>query len=140
MACTSKTVELKDAAEDLAYWRSLSRASETGTVFGTTKEYVRQLWIDDPSEERSFEMKPLAGQEIKVQGPDKTYTVKTDVVGRYEIRNLLPGRYVISPVSLERSLFPTNVTADLAAKGCAEVDFRRRGELLKLRRRLKPVR
>jgi hypothetical protein len=126
-SCTSKAVEVKYGAEDLAYWRNFSRAPETGRIFGTVKERIRQLWFDDPSEERSFEMKPLVGQEVVVRGFDHSYTTKTDDVGRYEFQSIPPGQYEVFPPSeAEQTLFPAKVTADVAAKGCAQVDFRKR--------------
>jgi hypothetical protein len=124
-SCTSKAVRIKYGAEDLAYWRNRAHTPETGRIFGTIKEYIRQLRFDDLSEERSFEMKPLVGQEVMVQGSDHSYTTKTDEVGRYEFLCIPSGQYEVFPSGAEQNLFPARVTADVAAKGCAQVDFRK---------------
>lgn len=138
-SCTSKAVEVKYGAEDLAYWRTFSRAPETGRIFGTVKEHIRQLMFDDPSEERSFEMKPLVGQEVVVRGFDHSYTTKTDDVGTYEFQSIPPGQYEVFPSEAEQTLVPARVTAVVAAKGCAQVDFRR-SDLDSLRKKLDSVR
>lgn len=136
--CTSKAVEMKRATEDLAYWRNYSRAPETGRVFGTAKERIRQLMFDNPSEEESFEMKPIVGQIVVVQNFDHSYTTKTDELGRYEVQSIAPGQYEVFPSGAEKNLFPAKLTVDIAAKGCAQVDFRRNDPALfrkKLRNR-----
>lgn len=125
LSCASKAVEVKYGAEDLAYWRNFSRAPETGRIFGTVKEHIRQLMIDDPSEERSFEMKALVGQEVVVRGFDHSYSTKTDNLGRYEFPSIPPGEYEVFPSEAEPTVFPARVTADVSAKGSAQVDFRR---------------
>jgi hypothetical protein len=125
LSCTSKAVEVKYGAEDLAYWRNFFRAPETGRIFGTVKEHIRQLMFDDPSEEKSFEMKALVGQDVVVRSFDHSYTTKTDDLGRYEFQSIPPGQYEIFPPEAEPTLFPAKATADVAAKGCAQVDFRK---------------
>jgi hypothetical protein len=135
---TSKAVEIRYAAEDLAYWRGYSHAPQTGRIFGTVKQHVRQLMFDEPSEERSFEMKPLVGQEVVVRNFEHSYTTKTDDLGRYEFQSIPPGEYEVSPSQAEETLFPAKVTADVSAKGCAQVDFRK-PDLDSLRKKLDSV-
>ena len=125
LSCTSKAVEVKYGAEDLAYWRNFPRAPATGRIFGTVKEYIRQLMFDVPSEEKSFEMRALVGREMVVRSFDHSYTTKTDNLGRYEFQSIPPGQYEIFPSEAEPTLLPAKVMADVAAKGCAQVDFRK---------------
>jgi hypothetical protein len=124
-SCSWKTVKLEDAPEELAYWRNISHAPDTGRVFGTAKKYIRELMFDDLNEDTAYQMELLADRTIVVEGLGHTYRTQTDANGKYEVDGLPPGSYQVFPAdNPQQSLAPVKEQVDLQAKGCAQVDFR----------------
>lgn len=87
--CT-RTAEVRNASEDLAYLRSLSTpaTSTAGRLFGTVD---RTAWtLADPAERRV----PIAGQRVSATGTAGTYEATSGVDGSFSI-DVPPGEYVI---------------------------------------------
>jgi hypothetical protein len=124
-SCSWKTVKLEDAPEELGYWRNISNTPDSGRVFGTAKKYIREKMDDALGEDSAYDMEPLPGKEIVVQGKEQTYRTQTDAKGKYEIGDLPPGSYEVFPAdNPQEYLSPTKEHVEVAAKGCAQADFR----------------
>jgi hypothetical protein len=79
-----RSIVLEYAADDLLYLNNLEKARGRSRISGT-------LVVDDDSGISG------AGRTVRIIGASKTYTVKTDADGVYEIYDLPGGKYLIEP-------------------------------------------
>jgi hypothetical protein len=119
----ARTANLKNANEDLDYFKQLSLMKEGGLIYGSVKQYAFGYGDDE-----DFGLtKPISNILIKIQG-EKKYSVKTNIEGKFEIKNVPQGRYIIEavlPKNLEFSVHnpePIYFT-EIENKGCAEAKF-----------------
>lgn len=75
---------LESAADDLLYLNNLDKARGRTRISGT-------VYFDGP------EGPDVAGRRLRIVGPQKTYVVKTDENGVYELYDAPPGRYYVEP-------------------------------------------
>lgn len=104
---------VEDAAEDLAYLRSL--ASMGARTLGELRGTARVLRTDDS---RS----PLPGRAVTITGTGTSYSARTQPDGSFAIR-LPPDTYVVSVDALGLSTIPSPWPAVLKdARGCVVAD------------------
>ena len=113
------TEKLRDAAKDIAYFRSWASRPPRSNLFG-------QAWVrvnkDDPERMVGFIGRALSRTRVSVNGP-KTASVVTNRLGQYEVQDLPPGEYEVS-IDVPFSTYPAkSQTVDLVERGCAEVNF-----------------
>src|SRR5262249_35717662 len=116
--CT-RTQPVAKADEDLDYIRGLSTMEPGATLSGEIQRLRRNL-----ETERSERLGPVSNIEISVTGEDKSFTVRTDERGRYQLTKMPPGTYIIK-LSLPPELSDPNQsrTITLVDRGCAVVSF-----------------
>src|SRR5258705_1790156 len=124
--CT-RTRAFAEAADDIAFFRSLPTADANGTIFG---EVVK----------RNYEVKegvapftPVADADLAIEGEPGNYEVKTDSQGSFRLSGVKPGTYKVKlqlPPGLIRNALlkdegATVVENELtvAARGCAQTGF-----------------
>ena len=117
----SRSNTLKGAAADLKYLEALPNAKGKTRLFGTlTKE-------DDPSvegETGSYER--LAGRSVTVSGNGKTFKLRTDENGVYELYDLAPGKYKVTPEPIKGYRFGDPggaVEVEIKPQALTERDF-----------------
>ncbi len=120
-----RTRTLAEADEDLAYFRGLSSAEPTGTVFGQAQRRNYEWKEGEPY------LKPVADAEVSVEGADVSRESKTDAAGRFEFKGLAPGKYRVT-LKVPPGLFyetgkgeeRTAVSeVEVSARGCAQAEF-----------------
>jgi hypothetical protein len=133
----SRTRPAKNAAEDIAYLRSLPFLQKTAFIQGTLWRYTHdpnfkpnlEPSIMDhyrPREQYYRAMKPVPGATVYVRpknGKEQKATVSED--GNWQVSGLRPGEYSIR-VPLEDRMFLHSFKdkVTIAEKGCAQVDLR----------------
>lgn len=133
----SRTRPAKNAADDIAYLRSLPSLQKTALIQGTLWRYTH-----DPSFKPKFEpslmdhyrppeqyyrsMEPVSGAAVIVRSKDaeeQRATVGQD--GNWQLAELTPGEYSIQvPVDDRMNLHFFRDKVTIAEKGCAEVNLR----------------
>lgn len=122
-AC-SRSSQISDAAEDLAYIRSLSQEISEASLQGRVME--------------SHE--PVEGIQIEAEGGGRKYNTATDREGRFVFRLTEPGKYKVRAAGPEKSGFLTHrqdgrwseirgrpvleFEEEVPRGGCAYVEFR----------------
>jgi hypothetical protein len=114
----NRTRKLEEAAADLEFVNELPRAAPTAAIFGRIIRSDRNLQGVDQ------ERLPLAGIKVTARGGERTFEALTDAGGNYELKDLPPGSYQVTPA------YPAHLSADngsrpaqVVARGCAQLDF-----------------
>ncbi|PYS67179.1 MAG: hypothetical protein DMF69_23825 [Acidobacteria bacterium] len=84
----SRTRQLSEAKEDLAYLRGLSRASSGSMIFGDVMRFKRD-------EDGNGSSDPMPNAKIIVTGEDKKLEIESDANGHFKISGLKPGSYKV---------------------------------------------
>ena len=121
----SRTRPLIEADQDLAFFNSLARADQTGTIFGTV---VKTNY--EAKDGQNF-FPPLSGAEITVKGENTHRELKTDKKGTFSLSKLEPGKYkvllTLPPGLGQRDQSDGARTieneVEVAPQGCAQSDF-----------------
>lgn len=114
----NRTSKLEDADDDLKFVNQLPRAAPTARIFG---RIVRADQSVDLDEQKRL---PLAGIKVTARSGKRTFEALTDAGGKYELKDLPPGSYQVTPA------YPPHLSTDddaglaqVVARGCAELDF-----------------
>ena len=111
----SRTKSLKDAAEDLAYFKTAFAPSAGGRIFGTVLRTRPDTgWTD----------RPVRGYRVVLNSGDRQWRTKTNRQGHYEFRSIPAGKYrlKLEVKDSEHALgIPEVELAD--ARGCAVAGF-----------------
>ncbi|HEX8634986.1 MAG TPA: carboxypeptidase-like regulatory domain-containing protein [Pyrinomonadaceae bacterium] len=114
----NRTGKLEDAAADLEFVNALPRAAPTATIFGHLVRSDVNVGGDDQ------EMMPLPGIKVMARNGKRTFAALTDAEGKYELKDLPPGSYQVTPA------YPPHLSAndgseltEVSARGCAQLDF-----------------
>ena len=116
----SRTRLLADAAEDLAYLRSLPAAGTSGRVYGRITELKRHpaetVWVDHG---------PLEHVTVSLRGATFVRGVATDAQGRFEFGDVPVGRATLTVVPPFGSgkAFPERETDRTDLRACSHADF-----------------
>jgi hypothetical protein len=115
----NRTRALAQAAEDLAFLRGLKSADPTsGRVYGRVIRRDRNLsdgsYLDDAAVE---------GARVEVSGAGGARAATTDREGFYQLNGLAPGNYSVRALLPETLAVYEEQQAQVAARGCAQVDF-----------------
>ena len=86
-----RTRHVRDASEDLAYFREMKGPSSGAHIVGSVRHREPDLSASGPRD-----VGPLAGFPIHLQGPATRRTMSTDADGRYDFGGLRPGEYTLS--------------------------------------------
>lgn len=123
----SRTRPLSKAVEDLAFVRALAGRRDTaGNIFGRVVKRNYE-W-----KEGEDVFKPVANVELTIEGMERKYDLKTDAQGRFQKREIPPGKYRVKlkvPEGLTDESLKDNservLTGDVEvmAQGCAETEF-----------------
>src|SRR5262245_31015534 len=110
----SRTQKYSESSPDIAYARSLAKATPGAVIFGAvTHEREggdRDSWV------------PLANVRVIVTGKDKQVEAKTDDEGRYKIPSLPAGEYTVR-AEPPQGMSEVERKVTVADRGCAEVSF-----------------
>lgn len=122
VTCTRST-DLRRAVADLLYLENMERVRGKTRLSGTV---TQMFWPAIESEQLRAEV--LANSAIVITGNGKTIRLKTDKNGVYEIYDLAPGKYRVTPVKVRGYDFAGSndlayATVELKAKSLAEEDF-----------------
>jgi protocatechuate 3,4-dioxygenase beta subunit len=88
--CT-RTRPIEDATADLTYIEGLSNSKVKNGIAGT----ANKQGINLVGRYYSKDLGVATGLEIAIQSGKRLFKTRTDVEGRYEFRNLLPGTYTV---------------------------------------------
>jgi hypothetical protein len=86
----SRTRPIEQAAEDIAYLRTVPPRGTGGRLYGRINEWGRH-----PAEEHGADYGPLAGIQVTVDGLAMHKSTVTDAHGRYEVTDLPVGKAVV---------------------------------------------
>jgi hypothetical protein len=111
---TTRTRPLSEAAEDLAYIRSLPSAQAGSRILGKA---VQQGFKDNKSE-----VQPLREVRVTLVSDDETREVVTDGEGRYEFKGLSAGTYRVR-VDVPAYLAYREQTIKATDRGCIVLDI-----------------
>lgn len=113
----SRTRPASEAAEDLAYFRELSKAEPGGTIFGEVKlSRRREIHGSGPT--------PVKGVKILLAGPDKYYESTTDDKGNYKVSGVTPGSYKVKvELPAGASIHNPEREVKVSNRGCAQAVF-----------------
>ncbi|HEV2802023.1 MAG TPA: carboxypeptidase-like regulatory domain-containing protein [Pyrinomonadaceae bacterium] len=113
----NRTRKLEEAAADLKFVNGLPRAAPTARIFGRIVRADLSVNLGDQKR------LPLAGIKVTARSGKRTFEALTDAEGKYELKDLPPGSYQVTPT------YPAHLSADRAARaqvvarGCAQLDF-----------------
>ena len=109
----SRTQKYSESGPDIAYAKSLSRATPGAVIFGAVT-HVR----DDDRDSRV----PLANVRVIVTGKDKQVEAMTDDEGRYKTPSLPAGEYSVR-AEPPQGMSEQERKVTVVDRGCAEVSF-----------------
>lgn len=89
----SRTRPIEQAAEDIAFLRTVPARGTGGRLYGRINE-----WGQHPAEERGADYGPLAGIQVTVDALAMHRSTVTDAHGRYEVTDLPVGKAVVTIV------------------------------------------
>ena len=118
--CTRASA-VEDAAADLAFLNRLKAVAGKTRLSGKVEKI-----ISDADPETPEKRVPLVDRLVMVTGNGKTYQLKTNTDGVYEIYGLAPGKYTISSVPMWGYTYTfrdLNLTVTIADKKHAELDL-----------------
>jgi hypothetical protein len=116
--CT-RTRPVSAAGEDLEYIRGLSEREPGATISGEIRRFRRNL-----ETEQTQQLGPLSNVEISIEAEGKSFRVRTDEQGRYQLTKLAPGTYRIKPaLPAELDYNNSERQAKLNDRGCSVVSF-----------------
>jgi hypothetical protein len=113
----NRTRKLEEAAGDLKFVNELPRAAPTSRIFGRIVRADLSVNIGDQKR------LPLAGIKVTARSGERTFEALTDAGGKYELKDLPPGSYRVTPA------YPAHLSGDgsgraqVGARGCAQLDF-----------------
>jgi protocatechuate 3,4-dioxygenase beta subunit len=110
----SRTQKYSESSPDIAYAKSLARATPGAVIFGAVT-HVRE------SGDRDSQV-PLANVRVIVTGKDKQVEATTDDEGRYKTPSLPAGEYTVR-VEPPQGMSEQEQKVTVADLGCAEVSF-----------------
>ncbi|MDQ1558558.1 MAG: hypothetical protein QOD32_1618 [Pyrinomonadaceae bacterium] len=114
----NRTRKLEDAAADLEYVNELPRAAPTAKIFGRIVRTDLSVGKDKGG------LLPLAGIKVTARSGKRTFEALTDARGKYELKDLPPGNYQVTPAyPAHLSAADGSSPARVSARGCAELDF-----------------
>lgn len=114
----SRTRLLTEAAEDLAYFRNLPRENSGASILVKVMKRVPAL-----NENSNNAVQPMEGVRVIAEAGQLKYEGKTNASGRYEFKQLPPGKYKITsdiPKS-SRNHWETEVTVE--DRSCSQIEF-----------------
>ena len=114
----SRTRLLSEAAEDLAYFRNLPRENSGASIVVKVMKRVAPL-----NENSKYDVQPIEGVRIIAEAGELRYEGKTNASGRYEFKQLPPGKYKVTsdiPKS-SRNHWETEVTVE--DRSCSQIEF-----------------
>lgn len=114
----SRTRLLTEAAEDLAYFRNLPSENSGASILVKVTKRVAPL-----QENSKFEVKPMEGVRLIAESGQLKYEGKTNASGRYEFKQLPPGKYKVTS-DLPRSAhnqWETEITVE--DRSCSQIEF-----------------
>jgi protocatechuate 3,4-dioxygenase beta subunit len=115
----NRTGKLEDAAADLKYVNALPRAAPTVRIFG----HIVRTDLSGGKDKGEL-MLPLAGIKVTARSGKRTFEALTDARGKYELKNLPPGNYQVTPAyPAHLSASDGSLSARVSARGCAELNF-----------------
>jgi hypothetical protein len=99
------------AAEEINFIRQYRLAPAPSSIFGFVRIHADEwLWND--------RYPPLAGAEIRTNGPGGNRTTSTDKNGRYEISDVAPGKWALTASSSGLSSARPSYSLDVPSHGC----------------------
>ena len=118
----SRTQPLKYAADDLELIRALNTGKPETRIFGRVFDLTRQ-----PNDPPLYYVHPMAGITVKAENDIDQYQTQTDSDGRYQFRNIKPGKYKVTVVLPDGYTLPGSgghFKADITSTCGAEAIFR----------------
>ncbi|MBA3514876.1 MAG: carboxypeptidase regulatory-like domain-containing protein [Pyrinomonadaceae bacterium] len=112
----SRTRQLSEATEDLAFIRGLTKAASGSTIFGE----VKRVGESEPTDR----LKPVDDIRIIIESPSKRVEVTTNSKGKFRASGLPPDTYKVK-VDLPEGLSIYNPERETKVfdRGCAQVEF-----------------
>jgi protocatechuate 3,4-dioxygenase beta subunit len=110
----SRTQKYSESSPDIAYAKSLARASHGAVIFGTVTH-------EREGADRDSRV-PLANVRVIVTGEDKQVEATTDDEGRYKTPSLPAGEYTVR-AEPPQGMSEQERKVTVADRGCAEVSF-----------------
>jgi len=110
-----RTRPLKEAAGDLAYFKTAFAPSEGGRIFGTALHARSDTgWTD----------RPARGYRVVLSSGERRWRTKTNAEGQYEFRSIPAGKYRLKLEAKESEFVRSMPEVELAdARGCAVTGF-----------------
>jgi 5-hydroxyisourate hydrolase-like protein (transthyretin family) len=110
----TRTRPLSEAAEDLAYIRSLPSAQTGSRIFGRV--------LQQGFKELKIELEPLREVRVTLESKDESREVVTDNEGRFEFKSLSAGTYRMR-VEVPSYLVSREQTVKVGDRGCITADL-----------------
>jgi 5-hydroxyisourate hydrolase-like protein (transthyretin family) len=110
----SRTQKYSESSPDIAYARSLARATPGAVIFGAVTHYREGADRDSQV--------PLANVRVIVTGKDNQVEATTDDEGRFKTPLLPAGEYTVR-TELPQGMSEQEQKVTVADRGCAEVHF-----------------
>jgi 5-hydroxyisourate hydrolase-like protein (transthyretin family) len=110
----SRTQKYSESSPDIAYAKSLARATPGAVIFGTVTYDGEGADLDSRA--------PLANVRVIVTGKDKQVVATTDDEGRYKTPSLPAGEYTVR-AELPQGMSGQEQKVTVADRGCADVSF-----------------
>ena len=118
----SRSGSVKYRNADLKYLENISSVRGKTRLSGMLNQYISASTEDEESKSNL-----LSGYKVKISGNGKNIELKTDENGVYEIYDLLPGKYKVTPEIINGykaiSDNATSVTVEIKPKSHTEKDF-----------------
>jgi hypothetical protein len=111
----SRTQKYSESSPDIAYAKSLARATPGAVVFGDVIHVREGAGRDSPV--------PLANVRVIVTGKDKQVEATTDGQGRYKTPSLPAGEYTVRAAP-PQGMSEQERKVTVVDRGCAEASFR----------------
>jgi hypothetical protein len=113
----SRTQKYSESSPDIAFVKSLARATPGAVIFGV-------ITHDRAGADRDSQV-PLANVRVIVTGKDKQVEATTDDEGRYKTPSIQAGEYTVR-AELPQGMSEQERKVTVVDRGCAEVYFRPR--------------